>query len=144
MWFDYGNIDVAVFKAKLQGLNVDIDGMSDFVWYKHPRKKLENGLVLIVSDESINDMFQRLFEHDYIDVYVEYEAEVLKQLGKSRPDNDSRASSVNVVVGASEVVGSCTINLHKSEALLNDEEVVGCLTQDSVVSREQAIATVGE
>ncbi|GKU99781.1 hypothetical protein SLEP1_g12576 [Rubroshorea leprosula] len=144
MWFDYGNIDVAGFRAKLQGLNIDIDGMSDFVWYKHPRKKLENGLVLIVSDELVHDMFQLLFEHGYMDVYVEHEAEVLKQLGKSGPHNGSGASSVNVVVGASEVVGGYVVNLHKSEPFLNDEEVLGCLTQDSLISGEQAITTVRE
>ncbi|GKV38096.1 hypothetical protein SLEP1_g46042 [Rubroshorea leprosula] len=143
MWFDYGNIDVAGFRAKLQSLNIDIDGMSDFVWYKHPRKKLENGLVLIVSDESVHDMFQLLFEHGYMDVYVEHEADVLKQLGKFGPHNGSGASSVNVVVGASEVVGGYVVNLHRSEPFLNDE-VLGCLTQDSLISREQAITTVRE
>ncbi|GLU06986.1 hypothetical protein SLE2022_239680 [Rubroshorea leprosula] len=127
-----------------QGLNVDIDGMSDFVRYKHPRKKLENGLVLIASDESVNDMFQLLFEHGYIDVNVKHEVEVLKQLGKSGPHNGSKASSINVVVGASKVVGGSVVNLHGLEPFLNDEEVLGCLTQDSLISREQAITTVRE
>ncbi|GKV07231.1 hypothetical protein SLEP1_g19029 [Rubroshorea leprosula] len=144
MWFDYINIDVAGFRTKLQGLNIDIDGMSDFVWYNHPRKKLENGLVLIVSNESVNDMFQLLFEHGYINVYMEHEVEVLKQLGKSGPHNGSGASSVNVVVGASEVVGGYVVNLHRSEPFLNDEEVLGCLTQDRLISGEQAITTVRE
>ncbi|GLU15012.1 hypothetical protein SLE2022_315420 [Rubroshorea leprosula] len=123
LWYVGGS-----FREKLQGLHIDIDGMTDFVWYKNPAKKLDNGLVLIVSNDSILDMFELLMYHEYIDVYVEHESKIEKQVTKGGPSHGNNGS-VNDVLMVCETV-ACNVNLHTSGVDLEWEDGFGCVSQE--------------
>ncbi|GLU20061.1 hypothetical protein SLE2022_362760 [Rubroshorea leprosula] len=137
IWFKPSRCQPAVFREKLQELNIDMDGLTDFVWYKHPAKRFDDdGLVLIISDESIEDMFQLLMFNGYIDVYVEHESQIQRHVTKGGPSHGNNGS-LNDAVMVGETV-ACNVDCHTYgvEVDLGDKNALGFVTQECQIVAE--------
>ncbi|GKU88161.1 hypothetical protein SLEP1_g2458 [Rubroshorea leprosula] len=108
-----------------------MNGLTDFVWYKHPAKRLDDDdLVLIISDESIEDMFQLLMFNGYIDMYVEHESQIQRHMTKGGPSHENNGS-LNDAVMVGETV-ACNVDCHtyRVEVDLGDKNALGSITQE--------------
>ncbi|GKV22910.1 hypothetical protein SLEP1_g32721 [Rubroshorea leprosula] len=114
-----------------------MDGLTDFVWYKHPAKRFDDdGLVLIISDESIEDMFQLLMFNGYIDVYVEHKSQIQKHVTKGGPSHENNGS-LNDAIMVGETV-ACNVDCHTYgvEVDLGDKNALGSVTQECQIVAE--------
>ncbi|GKV08367.1 hypothetical protein SLEP1_g20005 [Rubroshorea leprosula] len=111
IWFKPSRCQPAVFREKLQELNIDMDGLTDFVWYKHPAKR-------------------------YIDVYVEHESQIQRHVTKGGPSHGNSGSLNDVVMVGETVACNVDCRTYGVEVDLGDKNALGSVTQECQIVAE--------